>query len=64
MERTRPKVGDVLTRVAHLAQAVPELAELDINPLLAGPHGCHAVDARIRLAAIPFYDPALRHLHL
>jgi hypothetical protein len=33
-------VGDLM--VAH-----PELAELDLNPVLAGPHGCVAVDWRI-----------------
>jgi hypothetical protein len=29
---------------------VPELAELDLNPVIAGPNGCVAVDARVRVA--------------
>ena len=41
---------DVLVRVAALADAHPELAELDLNPLVAGPDGAVAVDARVRLA--------------
>ena len=33
----------------------PEVAELDLNPILAGPTGCVAVDVRIRIA------PSARH---
>jgi hypothetical protein len=29
------------------------VAELDLNPVLALPHGCVAVDARVRLLARP-----------
>ena len=43
-------VLDVIHRIAWLAEQVPELAELDINPLVAGPTGAFAVDVRIRLA--------------
>jgi hypothetical protein len=35
---------------AALAIAAPALAELEINPLLAGPDGARALDARGRLA--------------
>ncbi|MRV73849.1 GNAT family N-acetyltransferase [Duganella sp. FT92W] len=40
---------DVLVRVAQLAADIPEIAELDINPLLADGDGVLALDARIRL---------------
>jgi acetate---CoA ligase (ADP-forming) len=42
-------LGDVLQRVAQLALDFEEIAELDINPLLAFPQGATAVDARILL---------------
>ncbi|HVK21658.1 MAG TPA: GNAT family N-acetyltransferase [Actinokineospora sp.] len=57
-------VRDVVARVGLLAEAVPEIAELDINPLIATPHGCVAVDARIRVAPARPFDPLLRHLRL
>jgi len=43
---------DVLLRVSRLAEEVPEIAELDLNPVIALPpgHGCRIVDARIKVA--------------
>ena len=43
-------VEDVLLRVARLADEVPQVAEMDLNPLIASPSGAVAVDVRIRLA--------------
>lgn len=42
----------VLLRVSRLAEAVPEIVELDLNPVmaLAPGKGCRIVDARIRVA--------------
>ena len=40
-----------LVSLAQLASEVAEVAELDINPLLADQHGVIALDARVRLAA-------------
>jgi acyl-CoA synthetase (NDP forming) len=40
---------DLLLRLSQLAQDFPEVAELDLNPVLARPDGCVAVDARIRI---------------
>ena len=41
---------DVLVRIAALAAAHPEIAELDCNPVLVGPEGATVVDARVRIA--------------
>jgi acyl-CoA synthetase (NDP forming) len=38
---------DGLERVSFLATEAPDIAELDINPLMADASGCVAVDARI-----------------
>jgi acetyltransferase len=43
----RPALVDVLERLSFLALEIPGVAELDINPLMASPEGCLAVDARI-----------------
>jgi acetate---CoA ligase (ADP-forming) len=40
---------DLVLRLARLADDVPEVAELDLNPVLGLPNGCVAVDARVRL---------------
>jgi acetate---CoA ligase (ADP-forming) len=40
-------------RLSQLALDLPEVSELDLNPVLALPAGCVAVDARIRLRARP-----------
>ena len=44
-------IEDVLLRVSAMVQAHPEIAELDCNPLIAGPQGAMIVDARLRVAA-------------
>jgi acyl-CoA synthetase (NDP forming) len=42
---------DVLLRVSLMSAAVPEIQELDLNPVMALPagHGCRVVDARIKV---------------
>jgi acyl-CoA synthetase (NDP forming) len=44
---------DMLLRLSRLADDVPEIAELDLNPVIALPpgRGCRVVDARIRVKA-------------
>ncbi|NPV72494.1 MAG: hypothetical protein HPY89_01595 [Pelotomaculum sp.] len=39
-----------IVRISRLAARFPEIAEMDINPLLAGPEGVVALDARLSLA--------------
>lgn len=48
----RPALVDVLQRIAALVELIPELVELDLNPVIVRPpgEGALAVDARIRLA--------------
>jgi acetyl coenzyme A synthetase (ADP forming)-like protein len=46
-------LADLVVRLGRLAEDLPEVAELDLNPVLAGPQGCIAVDARIRVRSRP-----------
>ncbi len=56
------ELADLLLRVSRLADDLPELAGLDLNPVIAGPHGCLVADARVQIVpAIP-RDPYLRQL--
>ena len=48
-----PALRTLVHRLSQLAIDLPEVAELDLNPILALPSGCVAVDARIRLRARP-----------
>lgn len=41
--------ADQVARVSALVMAAPEIAEMDLNPLLGNPRNVVAVDARIRL---------------
>ena len=40
---------DLLHRLSKLGEDLHEVAELDLNPVIASPDGCVVVDARIRL---------------
>ena len=42
-------VVDLVHRLARLGEEVPAVSELDLNPVIAQPDGCVAVDARIRV---------------
>ncbi|HQR36688.1 MAG TPA: GNAT family N-acetyltransferase [Blastocatellia bacterium] len=46
-----PAVEDLLLRLGALAEAVPQIAEIDLNPVIVHPHGegLTMIDARIRL---------------
>jgi acyl-CoA synthetase (NDP forming) len=41
---------ELLHRLACLAEDLPQVAELDLNPVLALADGCVAVDSRVRLS--------------
>ncbi|HEX6076413.1 MAG TPA: GNAT family N-acetyltransferase [Micromonosporaceae bacterium] len=56
---------DLLLRVGRLAEDIPEIAELDLNPVLAGPDGLFAVDAKLRLSEVGAEpDAVLRALRM
>ena len=40
-------LADCLERLSFLAMEIPEIAELDLNPVMAMTEGCAVVDARI-----------------
>jgi acyl-CoA synthetase (NDP forming) len=53
---------DLLLRVSRLADDLPEITDLDLNPVIAGPDGVLAVDARVKAAPYDPQDPFLRRL--
>ncbi len=57
-----PALQDLLLRISRLADDLPEVAELDLSPVIARPDGAPAVDARIRLAPTEPQHPFLRKL--
>jgi acetate---CoA ligase (ADP-forming) len=44
-------IQDVLLRISHLVETIPEISEIDLNPIFALPEGqgCKIVGARIRI---------------
>lgn len=48
-----PSLERLLLRVSALVEDHPELAEMDLNPVVVGPAGAIVVDARARLAIPP-----------
>ena len=46
-------VVEIVVRIAQLVEDIPELMELDLNPVICGADRCQAVDARIRLSMVP-----------
>jgi acyl-CoA synthetase (NDP forming) len=53
---------DILLRVSRLADDLPQVAELDLNPVIARPDGAHVVDTRARVLPTQPADPYLRKL--
>jgi acyl-CoA synthetase (NDP forming)/GNAT superfamily N-acetyltransferase len=53
---------DLLLRVSRLADDLPEVTELDLNPVIARPDGAYVVDARIKARPYQPQDPFLRKL--
>jgi acyl-CoA synthetase (NDP forming) len=56
-------VEELLLRVARLAEDLPEVWELELNPVCVTPERAIAVDARVRIAPAPQRpDPAVRRM--
>ena len=58
------RLADVIVRVSDLIAELPEITEIDLNPVLARPDASLAVDVRVRVRPAP--EPVLldhvRHL--
>lgn len=50
--RDASAVVDAIVRVSALVEDLPEIAELDLNPILVHEHGATIVDARIRVGEV------------
>lgn len=48
---------ELVLRIGLLAEHVPEVAELDCNPVIVSPDGALAVDVKVRLAPPPAGPP-------
>lgn len=59
-----PKLIQVLIRLSYLAADYPEIAELDINPLLVTPDDIFALDARIVIEGDPSPKEIENYSHL
>jgi acyl-CoA synthetase (NDP forming)/GNAT superfamily N-acetyltransferase len=53
---------ELLLRVSRLADDLPEVTELDLNPVIARPDGAFVVDARVKVTPYRSQDPFLRKL--
>jgi acetyltransferase len=58
----RAALEEVLLRVSEMACEIPELAELDVNPLVADEKGVLVLDARVVLRARPAGEARYSHL--
>jgi len=53
---------DLLLRVSRMVDDLPQIAELELSPVIARPDGVQAVDGRIRIQAAEPADALLRRL--
>ena len=53
---------DLLLRVSRLAEDLPEVTDLDLDPVVAGPDGAVVVNARVKVTPYEPRDPFLRKL--
>jgi acyl-CoA synthetase (NDP forming) len=53
---------DMLLRVSRMVEDLPQIAELELSPVIARPDGAQAVDGRVRIQAAEAIDAHLRRL--
>jgi acyl-CoA synthetase (NDP forming)/GNAT superfamily N-acetyltransferase len=53
---------DMLLRVSRMVDDLPQIAELELNPVIVRPDGVQAVDGRVRIQAAEPADALLRRL--
>jgi hypothetical protein len=53
---------DLLLRVSRLADDLPVITDLDLNPVIARPDWVFVADARVKVAPCTPQDPFLRRL--
>ena len=52
----------IMLRVSRLADDIPQIAEIDLDPVIAGAAGAHVLTARVRVCPAQSQDPFLRKL--
>jgi hypothetical protein len=53
----------LLVRLGQLADVLPEVVEIDLNPIIATPTGLHVVDLRVRaMPYVPHPELSVRRL--
>lgn len=55
-------LADALLRVSMLADDLPEVSEMDLNPVVVRQDGVYCVDVRVRITPAESRDPFLRRL--
>jgi acyl-CoA synthetase (NDP forming)/GNAT superfamily N-acetyltransferase len=55
-------LADALLRVSRLADDLPEVSELDLNPVVVREDGAYCVDVRVQITPAEPRDPFLRRL--
>ena len=56
------RAARLLLRVSRLSEDLPEVTDLDLDPVIAGPDGVAVVDARVKVTPYEPQDPFLRKL--
>ena len=54
---------DMLLRVSQLAEDLPQVAEMELSPVVASPDGVVAITGQVRIQAVAPADSYLRRLH-